>query len=177
MKYKINPQYETPELKFLGYAQNQDSSTPGKTALALMISFLYAKTCVCCTYVFVRNMEHQYLLECLSLLHCEIIHNCVDFVSVVLTDNLSVNQKAFKSFHAKYTSNSICWIKRPINTSLFVIYNVTHLMKNIRNYWITEKTKTLEFVVPFTNKNTVVKWSDIFKIYKLDENNIIKIHS
>lgn len=61
---------------------------------------------------------------------------------------------------------------------IFLHYFIVAHMKNIWNNWLTDKAKTIEFyfVVPFTNKNIVAKWSNIFKIYKLEESNI-KIHS
>ena len=47
-------------------------------------------------------------------------------------------------------------------------------MKNVRNNLMTEKTKTLEFKDPDTRSRVVLaKWSDI-RIYKEEENNIVK---
>ena len=47
-------------------------------------------------------------------------------------------------------------------------------MKNNRNNWITEKTRTLEFLDPFTNKTLIATWSDLLFIYKMEENNMVR---
>ena len=47
-------------------------------------------------------------------------------------------------------------------------------MKNLRNNWITEKTKSLDFVDFETGQRLVAKWNDLVFIYKEEENNMIK---
>ena len=92
-----------------------------------------------------------------------------------------MNQKTFKLLHETHNSHSICSIKHPISnthfSSFYTLYDTIHLLKNIRNNWITEKTKTLEFLHPYTNEKIAAKWSDIVKIYKIGEKNIVQIHT
>ena len=83
------------------------------TVLALMINFLRVKPAFVVRLSPVRNLKHEYLFECLILL-IEMIHNSGGFVSGVLKDDLSINQKAFKSFHEKYTLNLVCLTERTI---------------------------------------------------------------
>ena len=47
-------------------------------------------------------------------------------------------------------------------------------MKNVRNNWVTEKAKTLEFRDRDTGRVVLAKWSDIVRIYQEDEINIVK---
>ena len=100
------------------------------------------------------------------------IHDFGGHVFGVMSDNLSVNQKTFKLFHSRYTSSDIHSIIHPINNSLFeklfTLYDPTHLFKNMRNNWITEKTQTLEFIDPETRETCNAKWKDLIDLYKLE---------
>ena len=106
-----------------------------------------------------------------------ITHKAGGFVFGVVTDNLSVNQKAFKTLREKYKPRTICSIDHLIENKHFsdmhLFYDTTHLMKNIRNNWITEKTKTLEFLDPYTHEKIIAKWADIVYINKVEENNFV----
>ena len=55
--------------------------------------------------------------------------------------------------------------------NVFLIFDYLHLLKNIRNDWITEKIEEREYVMGAVKK--VSKWSDITRLYKLDVNNLI----
>ena len=77
-----------------------------------------------------------------------------------------------------YTPHTICSVEHSIeNTNfpdLYTLYDTTHLIKNIRNYWISEKTRTLEFLEPYTNEKINTKWTDIVHIYKAVESNMVR---
>ena len=49
--------------------------------------------------------------------------------------------------------------------NMFLIFDYLHLLKNIRNDWITEKIQEREYVMGAAKK--VSKWSDITRLYKL----------
>ena len=177
--------YVTPSIRFrashvLGFAQNHDTPIAAKTVLALMINFLRGKPAFVARLSPVRDLGHQYLFDELVRL-LKVIHKAGGYVFGVVTDNLSVNQKTFKDFQTSYTSQSICSVDHPISntqfSSFYTLYDTTHLLKNIRNNWITEKTKTLEFIHPYTNKKLIAKWSDIVEIHRKQESNIVKTHT
>ena len=48
------------------------------------------------------------------------------------------------------------------------------LMKNLRNYWITKKNGTLEFVDLDSGKKLLAKWNDIVLVCKQEEKNFVK---
>ena len=52
---------------------------------------------------------------------------------------------------------------------LFLLYDPTHLLKNIRNNWHTEKMQKLKFTSPENAVSVIAQWKDLFKIYKLEE--------
>ena len=103
----------------------------------------------------------------------KIIHDCSGYVYLVMTDNFRVNQSLFSKMHAVYTSTAIWSITHPIENKefeeLFLLYDPTHLLKNIRNNWVTEKTRSLDFTCPLSGKNATAKWSDLVEIYKDDQ--------
>ena len=47
-------------------------------------------------------------------------------------------------------------------------------MKDLRNYWITKKNGTLEFVDLDSGKKLLAKWNDIVLVYKQEEKNFVK---
>ena len=96
-------------------------------------------------------LKPEFLVE-LLLLVVKIIHDAGGFVFGAVTDNLSANQKSFKTIHERYTPDTIHSVEHPIRNdhfpSFLMMYDTPHLMKNLRNNWITEKNGTLEFVDP-----------------------------
>ena len=57
----------------------------------------------------------------------------------VITDNNRTNQAFFKLFN---TPESKPW---KTSDGIFLLYDYVHLLKSVRNNWITEKTQNLEF--------------------------------
>ena len=53
-------------------------------------------------------------------------------------------------------------------------FDPTHMLKNIRNNWTTEKTQMLEFKDPDSEMVIQAKWSDVKSIYKDEVENSIK---
>ena len=93
-------------------------------------------------------------------------------------NNLSINQKMFKMLHQNYHDESITVIEHPFENTYFkslsLLYDLTHALKNIRNNWMTVKTKTLSFKDPDSGVIINAKWSDFKAIYKEEQNNPIK---
>ena len=56
--------------------------------------------------------------------------------------------------------------KKSMFEVLFTLFDPPHLFKNIDSNWWTEKTKTLKFQNPNTNKRCTAEWKDLTKIYK-----------
>ena len=77
-----------------------------------------------------------------------------------MTDNLKANQSLFHKMQNVYGSKSLWFVNHPIDNEEFeelvVLYDTTHLLKNIHNNWVTEKTY-LKFLYPETSTNVIVK--------------------
>ena len=78
------------------------------------------------------------------------MHNTVDlsvrriekaggFVEAIICDGNRINQAFFKKFHTVP--------EKPCLTSdgKFLLFDFVHLLKNVRNLWLTKKTGQLEF--------------------------------
>ena len=50
-----------------------------------------------------------------------------------------------------------------------MIYDPIHIIKNIRNNWITEKNKTIQRTHPDTNELMTAKWSDLIELYNHEQ--------
>ena len=87
------------------------------------------------------------------------MHEVGGYVFLIITDNLSVNQKI-------QVRRSILSDHNPIFDTLFTLYDMPHCFKNIRNNWVTEPSQTLEFVEPVTQKVHQAKWKDLVQIYQ-----------
>ena len=48
-------------------------------------------------------------------------------------------------------------------SKLYLIYDPAHLLKNIRNNWVTEKSQTLKFFHFESSTYISAKWKDIYK--------------
>ena len=142
-----------------------------------MINFMYGTPAFIARLLPIFSLKSDFLMEQLMLL-LEIIHDAGGFVFLAMTDNLSVNQKMFKLLKGKYHQHSLSVITHPLNNILLkylsLFYDPTHMLKNIRNNWTTEKTQTLEFTDPDSGKIVFAKWSDLKQIYNEEVSKPIK---
>ena len=145
----------------IGLGVDQD---PAKTVLAFMINFLYNTPAFIARLIPVTTLKYEFLMEQRMIL-IQIIHGAGGFIFLVMTDNLSVNQKLFKLLQQKYHKESLSAICHPISNvhfnSMNLCFDPTHMLKNIRNNWTTEKTQILEFKDPDSEMVIQAKWSDV----------------
>ena len=174
----IKPGFQYQGKYVFGNAQNTDVPVPAKTILAVMINPSFGAPAFVARLVPVSCLKADYLFTILNPI-IELIHKCGGQVFGIMSDNLSVNQKTFKLFHNTYNSQDIYSVTHPINNSLFeklfTLYDPTHLFKNIRNNWVTEKTQTLEFVDFESGKTCNAKWKDLIFLYKSELESDLKL--
>ena len=56
---------------------------------------------------------------------------------------------------------------------MFLLFDYVHLLKNICNNWITEKTQDLS--LELNCEQMTAKWSDVKKLHQLEINNLVKM--
>lgn len=89
-------------------------------------------------------------------------------VSAIIADGNRVNQKFFARFN---TEPEKPWLVK--DSSTYLLYDYVHLLKSIRNNWLTEKCGELEFEA--NGKVMVARWSDLVCLHSLEENSLIKV--
>ena len=160
----------------VGFSEDQPDKA-AKTVLSFKVSPLMGGPAFIARLIPVHSLDHNMIFDQIQQL-LKIIHDCSGFVYLVMTDNLRANQSLFQKMHDFYGSKSLWSVNHPINNEefeeLFVLYDPTHLLKNIRNNWVTEKTRTLKFTCPVTGRNVVAKWSDLVAIYNEEMSSFIK---
>ena len=88
-------------------------------------------------------------------------------VAAVVCDANRTNQAFFKSFD---TIPKKPWLTVD---GTFLLFDFVHLLKNIRNNWLTEKTGELLFYVGDTQK--VAKWSHLRELFKGESESLLKL--
>lgn len=164
----------------IGHAIDSDSLQPAKKVLAMMINPSLGAPPFVARLIPVFALKGEFLYhETLSLLQS--VHFYGGHVFMIMSDNLRVNQKMFKLFHANYESLSIFSTVHPVEGSVFsklyLLYDFVHELKNIRNNWLTEKTQTLIWDVPDSENGKSVSacWSDIVDLYQKDCESLISM--
>ena len=120
-----------------GQATN-DPSKPANTILSYMVVCMFGGPRFLCKMLPVRRLGADYLFDQTNLLLNNLKESGANVIAIICDGN-KVNQALFKKF------DSI----RPWRTknNLFLLFDYVHLLKNIRNNWITEPTQELQFVV------------------------------
>ena len=161
----------------MGNAFNTSKPTPANCILAVMVNPSYGAPAFVARLVPVKNMTADFLFDIITSV-LEVVHNAGGRVFSLMSDDLSVNQKTFKMFHEKFDSKGISSISHPFKNSkfdrLFTLFDPTHLFKNIRNNWVTEKNQSLDFKDPESGKTFTAKWSDLKKLYKEETEGMLR---
>ena len=85
----------------------------------------------------------------------------------IICDGNRVNQAFFKMFD---TSPDSPWKTKD---DVFLLFDFVHLLKCIRNNWITEKTQELSFKI--SDHTYTAKWSDIKTLHLLEKQKPVKL--
>ena len=86
--------------------------------------------------------------------------------AVIYDDNRS-NQPFFK---LSDTEPQQPWLTKG---GIYLLYDFVHLLKNIRNNWLTEKMEELAFYERGMKK--VASWSHLVELYKLEAEGLVKM--
>ena len=83
----------------------------------------------------------------------------------IIVDGNRVNQSFFKKIDLTKP-----WLTKD---GIVLLYDYVHLLKNVRNNWITEATKEINFV--HEGKILTARWHDLEELLKLEEGNLVKL--
>ena len=92
----------------------------------------------------------------------------------IINDTNRLNQSFFKLFRP-LTPDTPWMVESASDTSrpMFLLYDPVHLLKNIRNNWLTETTKTITFPTP--QGNALAKWSYLEELHKAENQMMMKL--
>ena len=96
-----------------------------------------------------------------------LLQNAGGIVVAIICDGNRINQSFFKLFNVKPNSP---WRTKD---DIFLLFDYVHLLKSIRNNWITEKTQELLYTK--SGKQGIAKWSDLKNLHNFEKENLIKL--
>ena len=116
----------------------------------------------------VSNLTSDFQLEqCKLIVDTIETFTCNGKLIAIITDGNKVNQSFFSKFKTVEGKPWLCQ-----NGSYF-LYDYVHLLKCIRNNWLTEKLGQLQFI---HNEIThIANWRDLINLYTLEKNQLIKL--
>lgn len=135
-----------------------DPKCLAKTVLGIMVSCLYGGPNFQSKVQPIAKLTLYFLKEEVDG-SIDNIHKAGGTVKAVICDGNRNNQSLFKAYD---TTPETPWLTKD---GLFLLYDPVHLLKNIRNNWITERCQELKFWDG--EKERVAKWSHLKELYKL----------
>ena len=141
-----------------------NSSKLANTVLSYMVVCMFGGPKFLCKMLPVKEMGADFLFEQTNLL-LENLKEAGANVVAIICDGNRVNQSFFKKFD---TINP--WRTKD---NLFLLFDFVHLIKNIRNNWITEATQELEFHL--NDQKHTARWSDVKKLYYYESKELVKM--
>lgn len=181
VQLKIDEIYVKPSVRYrgnhvIGYSVDKPSM-PARTVLTFLVDPLMGGESFVLRLIPVFSLTAEFLQEqVMSVL--QLIHDCGGRVLVLVTDSLSTNVKLFKFLLRDWPTPSLSpWkIKNPndANHSIFLLFDPTHIFKNIRNNWISEKCKEIDFVMPDSGECVTARFKDVIEVYRNEMDNVVR---
>ena len=127
--------------------------------LGILIKCLFGGSSFLFKIVSVKGMTAEFLYEQVKAT-LALIHNASGVPITIIADRNRTNQKFFNMFE---TIPGKPW---QTTGGLFLLYDFVHLIKNIRNNWLTETMRELNFEHEW--EFYTAKWSHLVKLYQLE---------
>lgn len=137
-----------------------------KTVLGIMVSCMFGGPNFLSKILPISRLNSTFLREQVQL-SLEAIGRGGGQVKAIICDGNRNNQAFFKLLGAN--------MQRPWETEagVFLLFDYVHLLKNIRNNWLTEATGELEFFHDGVLRTA--KWSHLLQLFKLEEKSLVKM--
>lgn len=135
-----------------------------KTVLGIMISCMFGGPKFLSKIIPMSRLNAPFLQEQLEL-SLDAIAQAGGHVKAIISDGNRTNQSCFRLLGAS--------ADRPWETEggVFLLFDYVHLLKNIRNNWLTEATGELEF--SDNGVTRTAKWAHLVQLYKLESESLV----
>lgn len=153
--------------KIFGKAQNNPNEL-ATTVLAVMVK------CVFGGPEFILKMLPVYRLTAnfqydQTMLIIDTLEKCGAQVVAIICDGSQVNRSFFKLFD---TIPKKPWLTKEKN--IFLLFDYVHLLKCIRNNWLTEKCGVIAYLDE-NNHQQMARWSDLKSLLQVEESNTLTV--
>ena len=151
--------------KIFGKSAN-DPSKLAEAMLGLMINYLHGGPKFLLNLIPVAKLNTNFLCEQLKQAKNN-IHGGSGKLKVIISDGNRINQSLFnkmKTVHRK------AWLS---SDRFYLLYDYAHLIKNIRNLWLTEKTGELLF--RHEDKEFVASWHHLRDLHRSEALSMLKM--
>ena len=146
-----------------GKAVNKPDSL-ATTFLSFMLVSLYGESQYLCRILPVCELDSKFFFDQTQFV-LEGKKSAGGIPVALICDNNRVNQALFKKFDCVDP-----WLTKE---NMFLLYGFVHLLKSVRNNWITEKSQKLHY--EYDGKTKYACWSSILSLFGLEENCIVKL--
>ncbi len=158
--------YVKPSLRYRGrHIIGNSADQPGAlatTMLAILVKPLHGGHAFVARLIPVRALRKDFLYRQIDSV-VDVIHECGGTVRALICDNHFVNKQLYQSMAP---DSSKPYIGRTTNhTGIHLLYDSTHLMKNVRNNWLNEMCQHLEVKDPSSDQVWNGKFSDIRAVW------------
>lgn len=167
--------YIKPSIRYrgghlLGQATD-DSSEVARTILAIMIKPMMGAPAFVCRLIPIHKLSAEFLHRTLcEVIH--VIHRNSGRVLGLMSDNHPTNRRCYSLFREGVEGDK--WIgKNPADdTTLYLLNDPVHLLKSVRNNWVSEKLQLLTLV--FEGQELVGKWKEVCAVFQNERDHIVR---
>lgn len=170
--------YVKPSIRFsgnhkIGYAEDNPQEK-ARTILTFMVKPLLGGNSFVVRLIPVHSLSPDFLTQqLLEVLQCVVESNGIPVNTVC--DNHPTNRSAYRRLA---TDVNRPWIGSFIHNDcpqmIILLFDSVHLLKSIRNNWVTETNQRISMRLPGEESYVVGKWSDIVSVYKKEKENIVR---
>ena len=152
--------------EIFGYAADDENGNKlATTLLCVMVKCFFTSETFLVKLLPCHALKADFLFNCLTdtTIH---LTQCGAHVMGIIFDNNRVNQSCFKKFTPK-DDNKPWIVESPANPDdfFFLMYDPVHLLKNIRNNWLSSHKSTLRYPISDTEFRHAV-WKDLSEYFE-----------
>ena len=140
-----------------------------KTMLTVMIKYLYGGSEFIYKVYPISNLTAKFLYDegqsIVKAIESEQENKVIAVIAITVIAGHHTHQKSFSTWSIDSLSRSKPWLSK--NSDIFLLFDYVHVVKCLRNNWLTEKTERLQYT--FNRVTQVAKWSDLVELKEAEK--------